>query len=163
MAEPGLAIRDAVAADRPALVGFMARLQDHERASEPNRPPGAAIAEAHFAALEDWVAAHPAGGILVAERGGRLAGFLLFGIDEALGHYVLPENRLAGSLSDLWVEPEARGQGTARALIAAAEARLKAAGIARVEVTALSRNEAAIRLYQRLAYRPYQVTLAKAL
>ena len=156
-------VREARPGDRPALVRFMAELQDFERALEPNRQPGPEIADRHFAALEGWVAEHPGAATLVAEVDGRPAGFLLFGVVEEFGDYVLPQNRAFGMLSDLWVGPDARGKGVARSLIAAAEARLKAAGITRVEVTAVPGNTTALRLYAELGYGPYQVTLSKAL
>jgi len=156
-------VREALPADRPALVGFMAALQEHERALEPNRVPGPGMADRHLAALESWAAEHPGGSVLVAELDGRLAGFIVTGVDEELGDYVLPHNRLVGRLSDLWVEPGARGKGVARALIAAAEERLRAAGIRRAEVTAVQGNGEAQRLYAALGYGPYEVTLAKGL
>jgi GNAT superfamily N-acetyltransferase len=156
-------VRAARPGDRPVLVGFMAALQDFERAIEPNRVPGPGMADRHLAALEGWAAEHPGGSVLVAEAEGRAVGFIVTGVDEELGDYVLPENRLVGRLSDLWVAPGARGRGAARALIAAAEARLRAAGINRAEVTAVVRNAEAQRLYAALGYAPYEVTLGKAL
>lgn len=156
-------VREALVEDRPVLVGFMAQLQDFERALEPNRQPGAEIAERHLAALEGWAAGHSGGGVLVAEINGRVAGFIVVGIDAELGDYVLAPNRLVGRISDLWVEPAARGRGVARALVAAVEARLNAAGIARAEVTAVQGNAAALRLYAALGYAPYEVTLGKGL
>lgn len=158
-----VAVRAARPEDRPALVAFMAALQDFERELEANRNPGPGMADRHLAALEGWAAGHPGGSVLVAEAGGQVIGFLVTGIDEELGDYVLPQNRLVGRLSDLWVAPGARGQGAARALIAAAEARLKAAGVKRAEVTAVQGNAAALELYARLGYAPYEVTLAKGL
>lgn len=156
-------VRDARPGDRPALVGFMAALQDFERGIEANRKPGAEIADGHLAALEAWVAERPGGGVLVAESDGRPAGFLLFGVHDEFGDYVLEWNRRLGLLSDLWVEPWARGRGVARALIAAAEARLRAAGIARAELAMVDGNLQARRLYEALGYAAYQVTLAKQL
>ena len=156
-------LREARPEDRPALVAFMAALQDFERTQEANRRPGAAMADGHLAALEAWVAEDPVNGVIVAESGGVLAGFILFGIDEAFGEYVPDETRRLGYISDLWVEPGARGLGIARALIAEAEARFQAAGLKRVEIAALAGNSQALGLYQALGYGPYYVMLAKAL
>jgi ribosomal protein S18 acetylase RimI-like enzyme len=158
-----LMVREARLEDRPALADFMAALQDFEREIEPNRQPGGEIADRHLAALEGWAAGHPGGGVLVAELDGRVAGFIVTGIDIEPGDYVLPGNRLVGRLSDLWVAPEARGRHVARALVAAAEARFQAAGINRAEVSAVQRNVVALRLYSALGYAPYEVTLAKQL
>ncbi len=79
-------LREARPEDRPALIAFMAALQDFERSQEANRRPGAAMADGHLAALEAWVAEDPANGVIVAESGGAMAGFILFGIDEALAN-----------------------------------------------------------------------------
>jgi len=163
-----VSVRAAEPRDRPALVAFMAALQDFERGLEANRVPGPAMADRHLAALEGWAAEHPGGSVLVAEVAGGVdgflvAGFLVTGIDEELGDYVLPANRLVGRLSDLWVVPEARGQGVARALVAAAENRLKAAGVNRAEVTAVHGNRAALQIYEGLGFAPYEVTLGKGL
>jgi GNAT superfamily N-acetyltransferase len=114
-----------------------------------------------MAALLDWAAGHPAAGCLVAEDADGPAGFLLWGVEEEFGDYVLPENRLVGRLSDLWVEPRARGCGLARRLVRAAEAHLAAHGIARVEVSALPANRDALAAYAALGYSPALVTLAK--
>lgn len=156
-------IRDARDADRPRLVAFMAALQEFERATEPNRTPGPEMAESHIDALIGWAGEHPGGSVLVAEMGSRVAGFLITGVKEELGTYVPEPARLVGDLSDLWVEPEFRGRGVARALVAEAEARLRATGIARVEVSALPTNADALALYRRLGYADCLVTLERDL
>ena len=154
-------IREARPGDRPALVGFMAALQDHEHRREPNRLPGAEMADAHLAALEAWVA--DGGAVLVAESGGRPVGFLVYGIEEELGCYVLPENRRVGLLSDLYVAPEARGQGISRALVREAETRLRAAGIRRVEIGVLAANAPARAVYEALGYAVSDLTMTRSL
>ena len=141
----------------------MSALQEAERALEPNRAPGPEIANSHLAALEAWAAKRPGGGILVAETDGALAGFLVAGVVVDTGTYLPPQTRTFGWISDLWVEPQARSKGIGRALIAAAEARLRAAGIGRVELAAVVGNADALALYERLGYRRYEVSLAKTL
>ncbi|MGF1501739.1 MAG: GNAT family N-acetyltransferase [Paracoccaceae bacterium] len=155
-------IRPAGPEDRAALIRFMARLQDFEREIEPNRRPGDAMAEAHMAALLAWVAA-AGGGCLVAEEldGAGAVGFVLFGVETEIGDYVLPENRRVGRISDLWVEPGARGQGVARRLLQAAEEALAALGICRVEVSALPDNRRARAFYEAAGFSPALLTLAK--
>lgn len=153
-------IREAGPGDRPALVAFMAALQDFERGMESNRLPGAEMADRHLAWLEAWAAAS-GGGVLVAEGPSGLAGFVVFGIEEEAGHYLLHPRR--GEVSDLWVAPDARRAGVAEALMRGAEARLAAAGVGRVEVTALARNAAARALYARLGYAEAEITFARLL
>ena len=100
---------------------------------------------------------------MVAKVADQLAGFIIFGVDRAMGTYVPEETRSVGRISDLWVEPEHRGCGIARALIDAAEVRLRGAGLKRVEIYAVAGNAKAVRLYQALGYGPYEVSLAKPL
>jgi len=158
-----MTVRDARPLDRPMLVRFMADLQDFERGLEANRTPGGEMADDHLTALESWAAGHPGGGVMVAKTGGQLIGFIIFGVDQAMGTYVPEETRSMGRISDLWVEPEHRGSGVARTLIDAAEARLRGAGLKRVEIYAVAGNTKALRLYQALGYGPYEVSLAKPL
>ncbi|GMG81951.1 hypothetical protein LNKW23_11640 [Paralimibaculum aggregatum] len=156
-------LRPATEADRGALVAMMARLQDHERAMEENRRPGAEMAAPHIAALLGWIADDPAAGCLIAEGpdGEAPLGFILWGVETEFGDFVLPEARRLGRISDLWLEPRGRGTGLARAMIAAAEAHLAAHGIRRVEISALSANAHARAVYAALGYRENLVTLAR--
>jgi ribosomal protein S18 acetylase RimI-like enzyme len=156
-------IRNARPLDRPALVRFMADLQEFERGLEANRTPGGEMAEGHLTALESWAGEHPGGGVMVAKVADQLAGFIIFGVDRAMGTYVPEETRNVGRISDLWVEPEHRGRGVARALIDAAEVRLREASLRRVEICAVAGNAKALRLYDALGYGPYEVSLAKRL
>ena len=156
-------IRNATPQDRPALVRFMSELQEAERALEPNRAPGPEVADSHLAALEDWTARHPGGSVLVAEAKGALIGFLVAGVTTDTGTYLPPETRTHGWISDLWVEPNARGRGVGRALVAAAEDRFRAAGLTRVELAAVVGNIEAIRLYEHLGYGRYEISLGKNL
>lgn len=156
-------LRDATRADRPAVIGFMAALQDFEREREPHRRPGAEMAEQHYETLEDWVALHPAGGSVLAEIEGRIAGWILFAVERQDGFMVPEFARLTGWISDLWVAPADRGAGVASALIAEAEGRFTAHGIRRIEIAAVVANQHAIALYERLGYAPYELTLGKTL
>lgn len=158
---PDLIVRDARAEDRPALVRFMASLQDFERAIEPNRTPGAEMADGHLAYLEGWAA--ETGGVLVAELEGALAGFAVWGTEDEGGSHVPAGTRTYGAVSDLWIEPGQRGRGIARALIAEVEDRLRARGIGQLQITAVAGNDQALRLYRALGYADYEVTLAKTL
>jgi len=93
---------------RHALAPLFAAYADEMRAVLA----GAAVATAEAQAA--LLACHPAAEVLVAERGGEWLGFAII-LD-------LPEvvfARSCGQLDDLFVRPEARGQGIARALIGA--------------------------------------------
>jgi GNAT superfamily N-acetyltransferase len=120
---------------------------------------GAAVAtpEAQAALL----ATHPAAEILVAERDGEPLGFALL-LD-------LPEivfARRCGQLDDLFVLPAQRGQGIARALIAAALDLGRARGWSHLRWFVPERDAAAIALYDRIAdradWRSYLIRLDPA-
>lgn len=156
-------LRDANAADRETLWRFMASLQDFEAEYEPNRLPGSDMAEKHLDALLDWVDQHYAGGNVIAEIDSIPVGWAMFGVVTAHGFMVPEEHRLIGQLSDLWVEPDFRGRGIAKALIAEAEKRFREAGIRRMQIASISANTKAIDLYKSLGYAPYEVSLSKSL
>jgi GNAT superfamily N-acetyltransferase len=89
--------------------------------------------------------------LLVAADGDRLVGFLWAEValtDPAVGRLV-----------DLYVRPEARRRGLARALIGAAAARLRELGASRVTVEVFPGAEPAMALYERLGFAPHTVNL----
>lgn len=157
-------IRDAVPGDRAALIGFMAGLQDFEHGLHPDRAEGPPMAEAHLDYLQRLVGGRD-GFVLVAERGGAPVGFLV-GIVEALdegdGHIVEAERRF-GYVTDIFVAPGARAAGLGAALMTEAERRFRAAGLRSMAVTYLANNRPAERLYRRVGFEPYEVTLRKPL
>ncbi|MEM9781613.1 MAG: GNAT family N-acetyltransferase [Pseudomonadota bacterium] len=138
----------------------MAALNDHERQTEPNRLPGREMAADHVTALLDEASAS-GGGVLLAEDANGPCGLLFYLIAREFGRFVLPENQRFGVISDLWVDARARRRGIATALIASAERALAAEGVRRVEISAVSANKAAQRLYLAAGYAPAHVTLAK--
>ncbi|MFW5832709.1 MAG: N-acetyltransferase family protein [Pseudomonadota bacterium] len=155
-------IREARSDDQEALVGLMAELQEAERALEPDRAPGAEIARSHLHFLLGEVAA-TGGFVVVAEVSGRVAGFLLILVETDGGTYVRPECRRHAAVADLVVTADARGRGIGRALLAAAEERVRTAGLASIRLALLADNAAAERLYRRLGYRRYEVVMRKRL
>ncbi|WP_209443411.1 GNAT family N-acetyltransferase [Falsiroseomonas frigidaquae] len=121
---------------------------------------GAAVAtpEAQAALL----ARHPAAEVLLAEdAAGTPLGFaILFDLPEVVFA------RSCGNLDDLFVRPEARGQGVARALIAAAISEGRARGWSHLRWIVPEADVAAIALYERIAtradWRSYVVRLDPA-
>lgn len=109
---------------------------------------GAAVAtpEAQAALL----AAHPAAEVLLAEDAGAAPlGFaILFDLPEVVFA------RRCGMLDDLFVRPQSRGQGLARALIEAAVAAGRARGWSHLRWIVPEQDAAAIALYQRIATAP---------
>ena len=105
----------------------------------------AASPEAQAALL----ASHPAAEVLLAEEeGGDAIGFaILFDLPEIVFA------RRCGALDDLFVRPEARGRGVARALIEAALEEGRRRGWSHLRWIVPEGDVAAIALYERIAER----------
>lgn len=152
-------VRVARDADRPALVRLMGALNEFEAAIEDNRADASA-AESHL----DWVSGEIAaqGGVtLVAEEGGSVVGFLSFAFEEDPGTFVRPEHRRHALIWDISVDEGARGKGVGRALLEAAEAHTRAAGIGEIRLYVLESNARARRIYDAAGYRTYERLMAK--
>jgi GNAT superfamily N-acetyltransferase len=89
--------------------------------------------------------------LLVAADAERLVGFLW--AEVAL------TDPASGRLVDLYVRPDARRRGLARALIRAAGARLDELGATRIAVEVFPGSEPAMALYERLGFAPHTVNL----
>ena len=161
-AATAFALREAKPGDRPALVRFTAALNAVEHELVPDRALGEAAADRHLAYLEELVAQQE-GFVLVAARGESLLGFLVAIVEEEEGHYVLPEARRFGYVTDLYVIEAARGEGVGRALMTEAEDRFRARGLTAVRVTALAANREACGTYEGLGYRRLAIDFTKPL
>jgi len=150
-------IRPAEADDRPALVRFMAALQDSERRIEPDAlRPGAAMAESHVAHLLELVEHHDGITLIAEEAGTGVAlGMLIAHVEEDHGTFMEERARRVGRVTDLYVAPEARRRGLARAMIAAAEDHFRALGLSRMQIGVLAGNTDAQTLYRAAGYRPW--------
>jgi GNAT superfamily N-acetyltransferase len=87
--------------------------------------------------------------ILVAERGGRVAGFVLDGPcrdDDAVPG--------TGEVWALYVDPDHWRAGVGRALVEASLARLRADGFGEVTVWTLAESPRNLRFYEALGFRP---------
>jgi len=153
----GVRMRHARPDDRPALVRFMAALQDNERGIEPDvLLPGAEMADSHVAHLLDIVARHD-GVTLIAEdeATGEALGFLIAYVEEDHGTYLVQEARSVGRVTDLFVVPAARRRGLAHGLIRAAEEHFRALGIQYMQIGVLAGNVGAQAVYTGAGYRDW--------
>ncbi|MCW5594121.1 MAG: N-acetyltransferase, partial [Burkholderiales bacterium] len=135
-------VRDATAADLPAIAALYAHHVRTGLASFETEPPDLAEMTARFEAVREkgfpWLA---------CEIGGRLAGFAY-----ATLYRVRPAYRFA--LEDsIYVHPELAGRGAGRALLAALVERCEAIGCRQlVAVIGDSGNAASIGLHSALGF-----------
>ena len=131
----GLIIRDAVPGDVPAIVDFIMKLAVYERLAHE--------AVATEADLErELFGAAPKVFCQLAEVDGQPAGF-------ALWYYTFStfQGRHGICLEDLFVNPEARGQGVGKALLADLARRCMREGLGRYEWNVLDWNQPSINFY----------------
>ena len=141
--EPRLAIRDARPKDADALAALIVALGYDVSAADLRK---------RLALLKK-----AGGGIIVADRGGVI-GLLTTAIT-----HVLHRPRPVGRISLLVVAEAARSGGVGSALVAEAEARLKAAGCGLIEVTSNAKRLRAHAFYERLGYERTSHRFAKQL
>ena len=88
--------------------------------------------------------------VFVAERDGRAVGFVQL---YPLFSSTAPRPRRLWLLNDLYVAPEARSGGVARALLARARGLAEETGAAGLELVTAATNSVAQRLYESVGYR----------
>lgn len=93
------------------------------------------------------------GTVPLMELAGRLAGYAVV----TLG-YDLEYHGHDAYLTELWVEPWARGRGMARRLLDEAERLMRAQGVRALHLGVRPENERAVALYGRAGYRPSPLT-----
>lgn len=141
--EPKLVLRDARPRDAEAVAALIVALGFEITAAEVRkRLP---------------VLAKAGQDVLVADRGG------VIGVLTASVMQVLHRPAPVGRISMMVVAPELRGRGIGAALVAEAEARLKAAGCSLVEVTSNRKLLRAHAFYERLGYERTSHRFAKRL
>jgi GNAT superfamily N-acetyltransferase len=157
-----MSIREArLPADEPAILSFIAGLQDYEAAFEPDRRRDAGFAADHWREIQHRCAENH-GVFLIAEDAGKPVGWAF--AHETPGHlFVVEPERRHGSLAELFVLPQARGQGHGHALILACEDWARQRGHKLLTVGVLSKNARAIRSYEGAGFTPYTTVMRKYL
>jgi len=140
----GIEIRSAVAGDVSAILGFIHALAEYERLSD------ACIA------TEDLLHEHlfgpaKAAEVLIAELDAKPVAFALF-----FGTFSTFLARPGIYLEDLFVMPEARGQGVGKALLAAVAGIAVQRNCGRLEWAVLDWNDPAIGFYKKLGAVPME-------
>jgi len=132
------AIRPAVREDAAAIVRLIHGLAEFEKLTHLVQVTPESLAPHLFGE-------RPVAEALVAERAGRIVAFALFFTNFST-FLALP----GLYLEDLFVEPEARGQGIGQALLEHLARLAARRGCGRFEWSVLDWNEGAIRFYQRM-------------
>jgi ribosomal protein S18 acetylase RimI-like enzyme len=157
---PGFKIEPCNAADLPLLAGFVAAIQEHERASVPGLRPGGEIAASYAGTIVD-TAAQKDGVILLAKADSAAVGFVCAWIDADNDPLVAEQARVHGYVSDIYVVPEWRRRGVARDLLQAVETHMNRHGCRRLRIAAKAGNASALACYEAVGYRPYEITFVK--
>lgn len=101
--------------------------------------------------------------VSVAEENGVLAGFLSAGILRMDRKLSLPGTRALGMIHDLYLSPEFRGRGLARALLDRAEDWLAGQGVTLVQCQVVEGNGPGTAFWARQGYAPTSTTRARIL
>jgi GNAT superfamily N-acetyltransferase len=134
-------IRPALAADGPAILALIAALADFERLPPPTAEAGARLLDHAFGSpqrVELWV----------AEQDGTVVAYAA-----TFASYSTFLARPTLFLEDLFVHPDARRQGIARAILARLRDEARARGCGRFEWMVLDWNQAARDLYRDIGAR----------
>jgi ribosomal protein S18 acetylase RimI-like enzyme len=156
---PAVEIREASAADLPALARLGAKLAREHHAMDPERffAPEEPLEEGYAW----WLGkerANPRAVVLAAARRGRIVGYA-YGRIEPRDWNTLRDR--CGVGVDLWVEPAARRSGVGSALLEALVAALAARGAPRVILNVAAANRRAARLFAARGFRETMVELTR--
>ncbi len=136
-----LSIRPAAPADLPLIAELIRALSVYEKLAGEVRFDEAQLGEHLFGP-------RPMAEVIIGEIDGQPQGFALF-----FHNFSTFEGRPGIYLEDLFVQPEARGSGLGKALLARLAALAVERGCARLEWWVLDWNEPAIGFYRKLGAR----------
>jgi GNAT superfamily N-acetyltransferase len=133
-----ISIRSAVAEDLDLVIGFIRALAAYERLAD-------AVVLDRSTLQNHLFGDKPMAEVLIGELNGAPHGFALF-----FHNFSTFEGKPGIYLEDLFVDPEARGAGLGKALLARLAQLAMARGCARLEWSVLDWNEPAIAFYKSL-------------
>jgi GNAT superfamily N-acetyltransferase len=139
-----IAVRIATPADFDLVAGFIRKLADYEKLAHEVRFDDDELRRNLFGD-------RPAAEVLIGEADGAPAGFALF-----FWTFSTFEGRPGIYLEDLFVEPQARGRGLARALLARLAELVVARGGARLEWSVLDWNALGKGFYRSIGAAPVE-------
>lgn len=136
-----ISIRAACASDLPLIADLIRALAEYEKLADAVRFDEAVLGEKLFGA-------RPYAEVIIGEIDGTAQGFALF-----FHNFSTFEGKPGVYLEDLFVQPEARGSGLGKALLARLAALAVERDCARLEWSVLDWNEPAIGFYKKLGAR----------
>ena len=147
--------------DQEAVRACCIELQDFERSLDPRIPRGEDIADRYLELMFRRCREFD-GLVLVAEVDGAVVGYVSIWIryrsdepnDDPTEH---------GYICDLVVSADQRGRGIGRALLGAAEARVRAAGMKALRISVLAASAGARALYVAQGFEEEEISLEKRL
>ena len=155
MAAVEVSIRAATPEDVPGILPMVQKVCDFHQALDPARfdfEPG--IGERYRRWLIER-AGDPKSVLLVAEslRGSRTPALVGFIVGSVVPNIPIYQTKEFAQLHDLWVEPQARGQGVGRALVIEAVRRFERIGVRQIRGETAAGNEAARKMLDGLGFR----------
>jgi ribosomal protein S18 acetylase RimI-like enzyme len=122
-------------------------------ASRPSTPEG-------YASLISTQLEDPDKSVIVAEVNGDVVGYAYAAIE---GYDYMALRGPSGVLHDIIVDPEYRGRGVGRLLLATALEFFRSRGVPRVVLSTAERNEAAQRLFASMGFRRTMLEMTREL
>lgn len=157
---PAITLRTALPRDREAVIDLIHRLNVFEADLTGDRRRDHRGAIGYYDELMQRLSRRQ-GRIVLAEEGGVIVGAMGFCLDQDAA-YIAEDVRHHGTVTDLIVHEERRGQGIGQMLLAEAERLTKEAGLKRLMIGALVANERAERIYREFGFEPYVSIMVKA-
>ncbi|MBL8886151.1 MAG: GNAT family N-acetyltransferase [Phycisphaerales bacterium] len=146
----GIVVRDAAAADVPAILPMVRAICSMHEKLDPARY---AMLPNVVSMYESWlpqriVDRHSV--VLVGEVDLRVVAFLVASVETSIPIYRLDR---FGFIHDVWVEPEARGRGIAKAIAVRAVEKFRAMGVKQIRLETAADNPGARALFASCGFR----------
>ena len=154
-------LRTALPRDREAVIDLIHALNLYEADLTGDRKRDRRAAIAYHDELQQRLAKRN-GRVVLAEAEGVVVAAMGFCLDEDAA-YVTDDVRRHGTVTDLVVHEEWRGQGVGPMMLREAERLTREAGLRRLTIGALAANARAERTYRAFGFDPYVSILVKAL
>jgi ribosomal protein S18 acetylase RimI-like enzyme len=146
-----MTIRRATADDVPSVLPMVGKLAALHESWEPAKYAYKPNVQEMYRSWMRSRAIDSRSVFLVAEREGRVVGFLVATVEREIPSYRLDEY---GFIHDVWVEPEYRNEGVARQMTMLAIEKFREIGVKQIRLDTAGPNEAARGLFASCGFRP---------